>query len=158
MDKGKAKNILARVVGGATHLSSGDIREACRYALDVLREQPSLPSNVDEAAENYIAPIENDEGLDYINFNGRDIKDAFIAGAEWHRNKMMEEAVEGELENATFGIVYLRKNFTNEGYTTGDKVRIILLKDNEDERGNQRRVLPDYQRRTFKCHPRTGKD
>lgn len=45
--------------------------------------RPKLSDSLEEAAENYIAPIENDEGLDYINFNGRDIKDAFIAGAEW---------------------------------------------------------------------------
>lgn len=50
-----------------------------------LSEEPD--KSLGEAAENYIAPIENDEGLDYINFNGRDIKDAFIAGAEWQKEK-----------------------------------------------------------------------
>ena len=43
--------------------------------------------DLEEAAMNYIAPIENDEGLDYINFNGRDIKDAFIAGAKWMQDQ-----------------------------------------------------------------------
>lgn len=49
---------------------------------------PKLPDGLEEAAENYIAPIENDEGLDYINFNGRDLMDAFKAGAEWMAEKM----------------------------------------------------------------------
>lgn len=55
--------------------------------MEVIQEDKKLPENREEAAENYIAPIENDEGLDYINFNGRDIKDAFIAGAEWQYQK-----------------------------------------------------------------------
>lgn len=51
---------------------------------------------------------------------------------EWGYNlckeQMMKEAVEGEVENASFGIVYLRKNLTNDGYLTGDKVRVIVCK------------------------------
>lgn len=42
-------------------------------------------------------------------------------------DKRMKEAVEGEVENGSFGIVYLRKNLANDGYSTGDKVRIIVL-------------------------------
>lgn len=49
--------------------------------IDTLEEPAS--DNLGEAAMNYIAPIENEEGLKVINFSGRDIKDAFIAGAEW---------------------------------------------------------------------------
>lgn len=52
-----------------------------KYMNEVRGREPEV--DLEKAAENYIAPIENDEGLDYINFNGRDIKDAFIAGAEW---------------------------------------------------------------------------
>lgn len=41
-----------------------------------------------EAADEYIAPIENDAGLEFINFSGKDIKDAFIAGAEWMKEQL----------------------------------------------------------------------
>ena len=51
----------------------------------IVKSEESVPNDLEEAAENYIAPIENNEGLDYINFNGRDIKDAFIAGANWQK-------------------------------------------------------------------------
>ena len=54
---------------------------------------------------------------------------AFIAGAKWQKEQMMKEAVEGEVENGSFGIVYLRKNLTNDGYSTGDKVKLIIVKD-----------------------------
>lgn len=49
--------------------------------LDTLSEESD--KSLEEATENYIAPIENKEGLYYINYCGKDIKDAFIAGAEW---------------------------------------------------------------------------
>ena len=50
-------------------------------------------------------------------------------GKQDTKEQMMKEAVEGEVENASFGIVYLRKNLTNDGYSTGDKVRIIIVKE-----------------------------
>lgn len=50
--------------------------------LDTLPEEP-VSDDLEEAAMNYIAPIENEDGLKVINFSGRDIKDAFIAGAKW---------------------------------------------------------------------------
>lgn len=103
--------------------------------------EPSLPSDVDEAAENYIAPIENDEGLDYINFNGRDIKDAFKAGAEWQKTKMLEGAVEGKVvegygcEKGEDGvwrkvvIPTIRIEATN--FSIGDKVKVIVVKEGQ---------------------------
>lgn len=47
------------------------------------RAEESVPKDLEEAAMNYIAPIENEDGLKVINFSGQDIKDAFLAGAEW---------------------------------------------------------------------------
>ncbi len=105
------------------------VNEVIDYINSLPEEKPSR--DLEEAVENYIAPIENDEGLDYINFNGRDIKDAFIAGWNGSKEQMLKDAVEGEVENSCFGIVYLRKNLMNEGYSTGDKVKIIILKDGE---------------------------
>lgn len=83
--------------------------------------QPSLPSDIDKAAVQAHIRLQDGEGLSFLNI--------FKAGAEWQKVKMMEGAVEGEVENATFGIVYLRKNLVNEGYSTGDKVKIIVLKE-----------------------------
>lgn len=47
------------------------------------RGSSEIQNELEEAAMNYIAPIENEDGLKVINFSGQDIKDAFIAGAEW---------------------------------------------------------------------------
>lgn len=87
---------------------------------------------------------EQDERVYRKFFNDRNQGDAsfydLLAYREGHRDgmdeqkeQMMKGAVEGEVENASFGIVYLRKNLTNDGYSTGDKVRIIVLP-KEDEK------------------------
>lgn len=98
-----------------------------KYFIDSLpEEKPS--EDLEEAVENYIAPIENDEGLDYINFNGKDIKDAFIAGAEWQKEQMMKDAVEGDYDcQYMTPAVFLDKYL--DGIKDGDKVRIIIVKE-----------------------------
>ena len=85
------------------------------------QEQPS--ESLEEAAEKYCEKINHRQTTI--------ITDSFIAGAEWQKAQMMKEAVEGEVENSSFGIVYLRKNLMNEGYSTGDKVRIIIVKEDK---------------------------
>lgn len=55
------------------------------------REEESVPNDLEEAAMNYIAPIENEDGLKVINFFGQDIKDAFIAGAKWQEEQDEKE-------------------------------------------------------------------
>lgn len=59
--------------------------QAIQMAIDALSieyasDSSEIPKDLEEAAENYIAPIENEDGLKVINFSGQDIKDAFIAG------------------------------------------------------------------------------
>lgn len=122
--------------------------------------RPKLSDNLEEAAEDYIAPIENDEGLDYINFNGRDIKDAFIAGAKWQaeqekdewlkdrdgcfwdgveegkkamEKQVMKDAVEGYVNYyEDYGGILMAEAQVGYPYHNGEKVHIIIVK--EDER------------------------
>ena len=114
------------------------------------RAEESVPVDLEEAAMNYIAPIENEDGLKVINFSGQDIKDAFIAGAKWQENHtplpedavlfqkgveegkrlMMEEAVEATVEDWNPDP---RPEITiplnPEEFNAGDKVRIIIVKE-----------------------------
>ena len=53
----------------------------------------------------------------------------FKAGWLACKEQMMKEAVEAEVENASFGILYLRKNLGADGYLTGDKVKLIIIKE-----------------------------
>lgn len=74
-------------------------RLACQDISDVLHEiakeiQPSLPSNLDEAADCYKDTIKPEDVDDYVNcifyqtFTEYQIADAFKAGAEWREQQI----------------------------------------------------------------------
>ena len=118
--------------------------------LNTLESEKPIPNDLEEAAMNYIAPIENEDGLRVINFSGQDIKDAFITGAKWQYQKdrgefakikaktwsegfdackeqMMKEAVICEYDQYPAAI-YLPAPLPR--MNRGDKVRIIIIKEN----------------------------
>ena len=65
-------------------------------ALDIMLNEPSLPSNLDEAAQKVEDYYDVGEEHGYLYCHRGDIKDAFKAGAEW----MAEQGitVEGDVE------------------------------------------------------------
>ena len=70
--------------------------ESFKEALDlaiVSLSQPSLPSDLDEAAEEYV----KDYGYTEDDYKRERIiaEEHFKAGAEWQKEQMMKEAVEG---------------------------------------------------------------
>lgn len=72
-----------------------------------------IPNDLEEAAKECNSNLQ--------------LQEYFIKGGMLLKEQMLKEAVEGEIENASLGIVYLRKNLVNEGHSTGDKVRVIVL-------------------------------
>lgn len=93
MTREEAKNILSRVVDGATNPSYTDIREACRYALDVLNGS-SLPLDVDEAAEQAYPSTTWKEGKIAEHITNLHCQKAFIAGAEWQKEHLKQQSDE----------------------------------------------------------------
>ena len=96
--------------------------------------KPLMKPLADEIIRNFIAGAKwqaekCDEETSKLLYAER--QTAYING--WHdcKEQMLKDVVEGEVENSCFGIVYLRKNLMNEGYSTGDKVKILILKDEE---------------------------
>ena len=91
MTKEDVIEILERFVLGAKPCSQIEIIDACASAYRMLKEQPSLPSNLDEAAKEYMR--------NYIPFDqcdSRDIIRTFKAGAEWMAGQgVTKEAVIG---------------------------------------------------------------
>ena len=75
MTKEEVIEILERFVLGAKPCSQREIVDACASAYRMLKEQPSLPSNLDEAAIQAHIRLEDGEGLSFLNI--------FKAGAEW---------------------------------------------------------------------------
>ena len=89
--------------------------------------------DLEKAAENYIAPIENEDGLNFINFCGRDIREAFIAGAEWQKEQMMKGVVEGEISDVGVNYLDLREiDAESLGLTDGQKVKLIIIPQDDE--------------------------
>lgn len=97
-----------------------------------LGQHSKIPASKDleEAANNYISPIENEQGLSFIGFSGQDIKDAFIAGAEWQKDQMLKDAVECELYRDG-DCLTIDLDMEKLGHTEDDKVKVIIVKEGE---------------------------
>lgn len=89
-----------------------------------LLEQPPLPEGLEEAAkeytdwkswakENYLTPY---------------IREAFIAGAEWQKAKMLKEAVEGRVYRIN-GNNVVENLIVSQKFQDGDKVCVIVIKE-----------------------------
>ena len=85
---------------------------------DVVPVEEPVCGDLEEAVTNYIAPIENEDGLRVINFSGQDIKDAFIAGANWQKEQDKEwlnsELIKAHLDGVKAGDRVARKQMMKE--------------------------------------------
>ncbi|MBR4758478.1 MAG: hypothetical protein IK084_06715 [Bacteroidaceae bacterium] len=116
--------------------------------LDTLSEEPD--KSLEEAADRYASSVKGDyawsDGPDHFNFG--DLTDAFVAGAEWkdkqvnrdeifhdgmkyEYDQLMKEAVEGEIVDSGFddGTAILKAIVPDRGYDSGDKVKLIVIKE-----------------------------
>ena len=88
--------------------------------INSLEEEP-VSNDLEEAAKNYEE--------DAIFYAARRISDFFKAGAEWQKEKMIEDAVDGEIY---FNMDYLQYHINTEPLTHfhhGDKVKLIIVKE-----------------------------
>lgn len=91
----------------------------------------SLPEGLDEAAGEYL-----DGHKPLSRYNWGDLMDAFKAGAEWDRAKMLEEALhyvaQPDIPIGNILTPFIRIGNTalsRYGIKVGDKVRIIIVKE-----------------------------
>lgn len=86
MTKEDVIEILERFVLGAKPCSQREIVDACASAYRMLKEQPSLPSNLDEAAENRVTENGRFEITQFEKMRIEDIKFGakWMAGQGWH--------------------------------------------------------------------------
>ena len=109
---------------------SHDGRRYCWHQVELLPEpvdevQPSLPSNLDEATDEYALDIKAKPF-------GNLVEEAFKAGAQRQKEQMMKDAVEGTVHNFSSNKPHPTVLVDAKGFNQGDKVRIIIVK--EDER------------------------
>ena len=92
------------------------------FADDIVNNlQPSLPSNLDEAAEEYIK-----EGK-YLP-ESFVVRPAFKAGAKWQKSQMLKDAVEGRVF-MSFAPGHNQMVMADVDLPTNTKVRIVILKE-----------------------------
>lgn len=99
----------------------------CKDSLQVpesCKENQDSFTSLEEAAVRW----EPKYGLQVSELIIRDIRDAFIAGAELQKGQMMKEAVEVDVADLN-GEIY--NNCIEKGMTDEDKVKIIIIKDND---------------------------
>ena len=87
----------------------------------IVKSEESVPKDLEEAANNYLDGV-------YGKMPHSDLHIAiFIAGAEWNREKMMKEAVEGEVVKDISNKLAVTAKINLDGFKFGDKVRVIVL-------------------------------
>lgn len=85
IDKEEAIKILNGYMCGKIDPESTELYHAIELVVDILESQPSLPSNLDEAAEEY-ARIECDNYVDEednVCYIEEAMRNTFKAGAKW---------------------------------------------------------------------------
>lgn len=108
--------------------------------LHTLEEPVSDCHDLEEAAEeyckrcNYLNEVRDkqEDGSLYHSLETDTAIDAFKAGAEWQKAKMMEGAVEGEVvKDISNKLAVTAKNINLDGFRFGDKVKIIIVKEDK---------------------------
>lgn len=108
--------------------------------LDTLEEPVSDCHDLEEAADDHIRKVVDAAGHPGWDWETQDIADAFKAGAEWMKSKMMEGAVEGTVIELveTYKDLSLSVNAKelNQvlqplGVGDGNKVKIIIVKEEQ---------------------------
>lgn len=87
-------------------------------------------TSLEEAAEEYAYRGVPDELKPLTKPFADEIIKNFIAGSEWQKEQMMKDAVEGEIvKDITNKLAVTAKNINLDGFKFGDKVRIIIVKE-----------------------------
>lgn len=88
--------------------------------IDTLESEKPIQKDLEKAAEHYASVTDPEaHGIDFI-------REVFIAGAEWQKEQMMKEAVEGKIIFLLNGDVAINIGDTDE-YKLGKKVCVIVL-------------------------------
>ena len=139
--KGKLKDIATEFKTGNYYLDNSEQAVGYENALidfeqiidSLQQEQQEEPDkSLDEAAEKSSAQYYVDAGYSpFPNVETAAHKSGFIAGAEWQKEQMLKEAVEGEIQIRYSGCLCAKtiRAINEDKFKLGDKVRIIIVKE-----------------------------
>ena len=89
---------------------------------EIKEPEKPVPNDLEEAASRFSQNASNEHNRHYLRIG-------FIFGAKWDREQMMNETVEGEITKDNRGNNVVRTGALNNGFEIGDKVRIIIVKE-----------------------------
>lgn len=94
----------------------------------------TLPKDLEEAAEEYAhCPFTDDDGNFHEDAIDETAYNDFIAGAKWHREQIMKEVVEARVIGIGLcDTPHIVLGLSDE-FKKGDKVRIIIVKEDSNE-------------------------
>ena len=101
--------------------------------LSTLESEKPILNDLEEAANEYAYRGIPDKLKQQIKPIADEISKNFIAGAEWQKEQMLKDAVEGDVVKDISNKLAVTAKINLDGFKFGDKVRVIVLP-KEDEK------------------------
>ncbi len=143
-DKEKLKKVEDFVKEEFFHHASRDFFNQCcvsynyteltAFAQSIMELLQEEPVSEDLGKESFRFALKmnslysNDKSLSHIHFSGYDIGAAFQAGANWQKQQMMKDAVDGNIVNTQYPTQVQLNTYTQK-FKDGDKVKLIIVKE-----------------------------
>lgn len=111
--------------------------EAFDRALELLTpsivdSQPEEPVNeeLEEATKEWSENEDNVRGCDYISLVR--VEEAFKAGANWQKDKLIKDAIEGYVDQVEYpGSTWIELSDTPKDLKDGDNVKLTIIKEDK---------------------------
>jgi hypothetical protein len=140
-DKKKIHKVLSSLWKNDTSVGTFDYNQALQDVqtkFDLLSEEP-VNEELEEASKEWLSPqldksyaaYGETKQMELARFDGYAMLDAIEFGAQWQKEQMMKDAVNGLVyAQRTNGEVMFRSNYVKkEGFKFGDKVKVIVIKE-----------------------------
>ena len=95
--------------------------------LSTLESEKPILNDLEEAANEYAYRGIPDKLKQQIKPIADEISKNFIAGAEWQKEQMLKDAVEGDVVKDISNKLAVTAKINLDGFKFGDKVRVIVL-------------------------------
>jgi hypothetical protein len=123
--------IVDRIQGGFYHCDHGHgaffpIEEQDKWEL---LEEP-VSEDLEEATKEWSENEDNVRGCDYISLVR--VEEAFKAGANWQKDKLIKDAIEGYVDQVEYpGSTWIELSDTPKDLKDGDNVKLTIIKEDK---------------------------
>lgn len=97
--------------------------------IDSLQEEP-VSEDLEEATKEWSENEDNVRGCDYISLVR--VEEAFKAGANWQKDKLIKDAIEGYVDQVEYpGSTWIELSDTPKDLKDGDNVKLTIIKEDK---------------------------